>query len=562
MGALGRALLWLQLCALARAAYKLWVPTTDFEAAANWSQNRTPCAGAVVQFPADKAVSVVVRASHGFSDMLLPRDGEFVLASGAGFGAADAGRDPDCGAGAPALFLDPDRFSWHDPRLWRSGDAARGLFSVDAERVPCRHDDVVFPPDASFRVGLGPGARPARVRSVQVLGQTFTRDEDLAAFLASRAGRLRFHGPGALRVGPGACADPSGCVCGDAEVQPWICAALLQPLGGRCPPAACPDALRPEGQCCDLCGAIVSLTHGPTFDIERYRARLLRAFLAKPSGSCRRQPGSRARPSGTARRRGRSARVRARGWRAAWRPGCCCCCWRWRRACCCCAALRGSGGLSASDWSPRPSRRPWASPTRCSTWRAPWGRFHAPRSLPQRSRREAAAPAAATSLTRCSPRPRPEQPRGWPAPTCARRRPREMAPALRGPRPLPRTPCPPSPRIGWLCPIKRFLHPESVAPSGPPVPGLERGEPASVPVRLPTGERAPQNPALWPPAKGSSRHYPKIAVCRAAPRMWGRLPLEQGSEAAGEAGCPAPPAASRTASPFPRGTGLFWNAEE
>lgn len=73
--------------------------------------------------------------------------------------------------GAPALFLDPDRFSWHDPRLWRSGGAARGLFSVDAERVPCRHDDVVFPPDASFRVGLGPGAGPARVRSVWALGQ-------------------------------------------------------------------------------------------------------------------------------------------------------------------------------------------------------------------------------------------------------------------------------------------------------------------------------------------------------------------------------------------------------
>ncbi|XP_077934881.1 protein amnionless isoform X1 [Halichoerus grypus] len=114
--------------------------------------------------------------------------------------------------------------------------------------------------------------------------QTFTRDEDLAAFLASRAGRLRFHGPGALSVGPEACAEPSGCVCGNAEVQPWICAALLRPLGGRCPPAACRDALRPEGQCCDLCGAIVSLTHGPTFDIERYRARLLQAFLPRHQG--------------------------------------------------------------------------------------------------------------------------------------------------------------------------------------------------------------------------------------------------------------------------------------
>ncbi|XP_046503275.1 protein amnionless isoform X1 [Equus quagga] len=282
MGALGRALLWLQLCALTRAAYKFWVPNTDFDAATNWSQNRTPCAGAAVRFPADKMVSVLVREGHSISDMLLPLDGEFVLASGARFSAPDASSDSDCSAGAPALFLDPDRFSWHDPSVWRSGHAARGLFSVDSERVPCRHDDVVFPSDASFRVGLGLGARTVRVRSVWALGQTFTRDEDLAAFLASRAGRLRFHGPGALSVGSEACADPSGCVCGNAEVQPWICEALLQPLGGHCPPAACHDALRPEGQCCDLCGAIVLLTHGPAFDLDRYRARLLDSFLALP----------------------------------------------------------------------------------------------------------------------------------------------------------------------------------------------------------------------------------------------------------------------------------------
>ncbi|XP_004434335.1 PREDICTED: protein amnionless [Ceratotherium simum simum] len=282
MGALGRALLWLQLCALTRAAYKFWVPNTHFDDATSWSQNRTPCAGAAVGFPADKMVSVLVRGGHSVSDMLLPLDGEFVLASGASFSAPDNSSDSECSAGAPALFLDPDRFWWHDPSLWRSGDAAHGLFFVDAERVPCSHDDVVFPSDASFRVGLSPDARTVRVCTVWALGQTFTRDEDLASFLASRAGRLRFHGPGALSVGSEACADPSGCVCGNAEVQPWICEALLQPLGGSCPPAACHDALRPEGQCCDLCGAIVSLTHGPAFDLERYRARLLDSFLALP----------------------------------------------------------------------------------------------------------------------------------------------------------------------------------------------------------------------------------------------------------------------------------------
>ncbi|EPY87740.1 hypothetical protein CB1_000223019 [Camelus ferus] len=55
--------------ALTRASYKLWVPNTDFDDAANWSQNRTPCAGAAVQFPADKMVSVLVREGHSISDM-------------------------------------------------------------------------------------------------------------------------------------------------------------------------------------------------------------------------------------------------------------------------------------------------------------------------------------------------------------------------------------------------------------------------------------------------------------------------------------------------------------
>nr|XP_045010779.1 protein amnionless [Jaculus jaculus] len=275
MGALARVLLWLQLCALTQATYKLWVPNTDFDTDSNWSQNRTPCAGDAVQFPAYKMASVLVRETHTIADMLLPMDGELVLGPGAGFAAAGAGSGTGCHSGAPALFRNPDRFSWLDPLAWRSGDEARGLFSVDAERVPCRHDDVLFPAEASFRVGLGQGVSPAHVRSVAALGQTFTRDEDLAVFLASRAGRLRFHGPGALSVGSEPCAEPSGCVCGTEEALPWICAALLHARGGRCPRAACHAALRPEGQCCDLCGAIVSLTYTSSFDLDRYRERLL-----------------------------------------------------------------------------------------------------------------------------------------------------------------------------------------------------------------------------------------------------------------------------------------------
>ncbi|XP_029092044.1 protein amnionless isoform X4 [Monodon monoceros] len=370
MGAPGRVLLWLQLCALTRAAYKFWVPNTDFDAAANWSQNRTPCAGATVEFPADKMVSVLVREGHSISDMLLPLDGEFVLASGAGFSALDIGSHLDCSTGGPALFRDPDRFCWHDPRLWRSGDAAHGLFSVDAERVPCSHDDVIFPSDASFRVGLGPGAGTVRVRSVRALGQ----------------------------------------------VQPWICAALLQPLGGRCPQAACRDPLRPEGQCCDLCGAIVSLTHGPAFDLQRYRARLLHAFLALPQyqglqmavSKVPRQP--RLREASGAKADTEIQVVLVETGPETGGAG------RLARALLADIAEHGGGG--ATRRTPRRLGRPWASTTLCSTRRT-WRRRSPPRSW------TSGAPAAATSLIRslAKPRPRPERPRNRPPPPLRRRRP-------------------------------------------------------------------------------------------------------------------------------------------
>ncbi|XP_042091472.1 protein amnionless isoform X2 [Ovis aries] len=462
MGARGRVLLWLQLCALTQAAYKVWVPNTNFDDATNWSQNRTPCTGAAVEFPADKTLSVLVREGHSISDMLLPLDGEFVLASGAGFGAADAGSRPDCGT-ARARFLDPDRFLWLDPRLWRPGDAARGLFSVDAERVPCRHDDVVFPADASFRVGLGPGAGTVRVRSVQALGQTFARDEDLAAFLASRAGRLRFHGPGALSVDPEACADPSGCVCGNAEAQPWICAALLQPLGGGCPQATCLEPLRPEGQCCDLCGAVVSLTHGSAFDLQQYRARLLHAFLALVRGT--ESPGQLCfplqpqyqglqvavskvlRPPGLREASGTKADTEIQVVLVEAGPetggaG------RLARALLEDIAEHGGGG--ATRRTPHGPGRRGASTTRCSTRRTPRRRSR-PRS------RTKGAPAAATSLIRClaKGRPRPERPRDRPQPH---------------PTGIAGSPTFCWPRMGWPGPIKRFLAPAVSVDHPPPPP--------------------------------------------------------------------------------------------
>uniref|UniRef100_A0A8C2XR24 Protein amnionless n=1 Tax=Capra hircus TaxID=9925 RepID=A0A8C2XR24_CAPHI len=239
------------------------------------------------------------------------------------------------------------------------------------------------------------------------------------------------------------------------QAQPWICAALLQPLGGVCPQATCLEPLRPEGQCCDLCGAVVSLTHGSAFDLQQYRARLLHTFLALPQYQGLQVAVSKVlRPPGLREASGTKADTEIQVVLVEAGPetggaG------RLARALLEDIAEHGGGG--ATRRTPHGPGRRGASTTRCSTRRTPRRRCR-PRS------RTKGAPAAATSLIRClaKGRRRPERPRDRPQPHPT---------GIAGPAGSP-TLC--WPRMGWPGPIKRFLAPAVSVdhPPSPPPPTL------------------------------------------------------------------------------------------
>ncbi|NXP56533.1 AMNLS protein, partial [Heliornis fulica] len=281
----------LPLAGAAAATYKQWMPNTNFETASNWDKGRVPCASDTVHFEKNKVVSVFVRSPHALADMYLPLNGEFLLASGAGFAAFDGSWDPGCDSGATVRFTDADHHMWFDPTLWQAVSPNMELgpsghfFSVDEERVPCRYDDVIFQSETSFRVNVDSSRRVINLRSISLMGQELSSPEAWAQYLRGPSALLQFHGNGTLQVTGTSCSDKSGCACGNAPDGHRICAALLRASGRRCPVLACRSPLQPLGHCCRVCGATINLDFSPDFDLQKYRDRLVQALLNQPKYS-------------------------------------------------------------------------------------------------------------------------------------------------------------------------------------------------------------------------------------------------------------------------------------
>lgn len=274
-------LLLLCLVGAASALYKQWIPDTNYESKTNWDKGAVPCGNDIIQFSAQRQVSVFVDSTHNVREMKMPVNGEFILSSGSGFYVSE-GQEPGCGQGVVAQFSASDSLQWFDPALWQTAatldDLQRGnfFFSVHEESVPCHYDDVVFKANSSFRVDTSASESSIPVKSVSVLGKTFEKKSDFIQYLSSRSGQLQFHGSSAVTVGNPGCEDPSGCDCGNSVDHQRICSAVT------CTSLSCKKPLLPVGHCCEVCGAIVTIHYTSGFNLKTYEQRIHQLFLVLP----------------------------------------------------------------------------------------------------------------------------------------------------------------------------------------------------------------------------------------------------------------------------------------
>lgn len=274
-------LLFFCLVGAADALYKQWIPDTNYENKTNWDKDAVPCGNDIVQFPAQKKVSVFVQTTHAVREMRLPVDGEFILNIGAGFYVV-SGQDPGCGAGVTTEFKDSEPLLWFNPALWQAAATSNDLqrekfvFSVHEESVPCEFDDVVFKAKSSFRVDTTSSLSSIPVKSVSVLGKKFESSTEFSQHLYSSSGRLQFQGSDPVTVQNKECEDPSGCKCDNSANRERICGTV------KCASLSCKKPLRPVGHCCDVCGTILTIRFTTGFNLETYRQRIHHMFLMLP----------------------------------------------------------------------------------------------------------------------------------------------------------------------------------------------------------------------------------------------------------------------------------------
>ncbi|XP_072424652.1 protein amnionless [Chiloscyllium punctatum] len=269
---------------LSGALYKQWVPDTNFNNITNWDKGRTPCKNDRVFFPQDKSLSIFVQSPLELMEMYLPLDGEFILGHEAGLVASDGQSVLGCEKGEDITFKDPNQYKWYNPKYWQvlsTSDLENGkyLFTLDEESVPCQHDDVIFRPETSFRVDLDSDIQNVNVKTISLMNRTFTSNEVFAEYMWSNTGKLQFQGNGSITVTNAKCKDKSGCDCGNFGNLRRICSNLRKEAGSQCSELICTNPLKPQGHCCNICGAIIYLEYGPEFDRESYRAHLVDSFL-------------------------------------------------------------------------------------------------------------------------------------------------------------------------------------------------------------------------------------------------------------------------------------------
>ncbi|KAL5008916.1 hypothetical protein ScPMuIL_014497 [Solemya velum] len=270
----GAAFLLISVFGICFGAQKKWTRDTNFENSQNWEGGRAPCGNDVVIIP-ENSPTVFIQTNTSIKELVLPRNGEVVLGSVSSVAFTGtrnlAANCPD--SGKNIKFTAVGAPSWLDPINWcETGDNQDGCRQVpllDSQKIPGIYDDAYFPDGHFFSADLGSNLN-ITVKTMKIWDQTYTTNT-FGDFRKTTEGKKMFPKAknaqsGVVKIQNQPCSDVTGCATGNDKKQ--IMDEICKFEKPRCARSRCDSPVQPAGHCCRICGAVLVLTYGSTFNLE------------------------------------------------------------------------------------------------------------------------------------------------------------------------------------------------------------------------------------------------------------------------------------------------------
>ncbi|XP_023327575.1 protein amnionless [Eurytemora carolleeae] len=236
-------------------AERVWQWSNSLATPSHWSQGRIPCTGQDVELPSE---IMFMSETAEYGKISIEEGGELIFPSTASLTLLN--KPPPTMHGKvkeecsmrleSAVYISRPPGSWMDPSNWNSKYPTP---IPHTQQVPCKHDTAVFPPNMTYKVSLH--EQDVRIGGL-IISNIQMSGVDWRATKDSRVGRKMFNFTKTLTVSGTYCNDPTGCMCGNEDLEYKIC----ENARGKCENANCSSPLKPAGHCCwNVCGAVVNI---------------------------------------------------------------------------------------------------------------------------------------------------------------------------------------------------------------------------------------------------------------------------------------------------------------
>ncbi|CAG0890756.1 unnamed protein product [Darwinula stevensoni] len=236
---------------------KVWRKNANWENKENWAGETKPeCSRDTADFTAAPRTTIFLSGNSAVKGILLASDMAFVLGNDLRMTLGASVVDSSTCSSSQKVFQRGADL-WHDPRNWLHTEHPEEPNPVPhLERIPCHHDAISFPRDSTFKVELPPERTWAVNLGKVKYGDDWLTGDAWRKFLNSTLGKSQFTEGSLAKLLMGqACPEPSGCVCGNAEMRDVVCGLVKN----TCPQLTCDTPIRPEGSCCDICGSYLTV---------------------------------------------------------------------------------------------------------------------------------------------------------------------------------------------------------------------------------------------------------------------------------------------------------------